>query len=224
MYLDLENIFVCPANKDEGQRCFEQCKERVAKKWKPYMFTSFVIQTQSSNFMRHFLQSHRTCSWVLVTSASYLVIPDSNNDWIPFLVVYLSPSREVSIKTQVLCVFYSLSFAVIQTFNAVWSWSSWRFLCYRVQVLSEWQFLSKWTILESEYESYNTTDGESASLSWNKAPIWGIFDPASIDFLISLLHGPSRKRRFRHCLYCWMRIRCRGNVYIEPLPRKGSTI
>jgi hypothetical protein len=27
---------------------------------------------------------------------------------------------------------------------------------------------------ESESESYITTDGESASLSWNKAPIWGL--------------------------------------------------
>jgi hypothetical protein len=25
-----------------------------------------------------------------------------------------------------------------------------------------------------ESESYNTTDGQSASLSWNKAPIWGL--------------------------------------------------
>jgi hypothetical protein len=27
---------------------------------------------------------------------------------------------------------------------------------------------------ESESKSYVTTDGHSASLSWNKAPIWGI--------------------------------------------------
>jgi hypothetical protein len=27
--------------------------------------------------------------------------------------------------------------------------------------------------LNSESESYVTTDGQSASLSWNKAPIWG---------------------------------------------------
>jgi hypothetical protein len=27
---------------------------------------------------------------------------------------------------------------------------------------------------ESESESYITTDGQSASLSWNKAPIWGL--------------------------------------------------
>jgi hypothetical protein len=28
---------------------------------------------------------------------------------------------------------------------------------------------------ESESESYVTTDGQSASLSWNKAPIWGLW-------------------------------------------------
>jgi hypothetical protein len=28
--------------------------------------------------------------------------------------------------------------------------------------------------LESESESYVTTDGQSASVSWNKAPIWGL--------------------------------------------------
>jgi hypothetical protein len=29
-------------------------------------------------------------------------------------------------------------------------------------------------VINSESESYVTTDGQSASLSWNKAPIWGI--------------------------------------------------
>jgi hypothetical protein len=35
-----------------------------------------------------------------------------------------------------------------------------------------WLALSNW--LESESESYVRTDGQSASLSWNKAPIWGL--------------------------------------------------
>jgi hypothetical protein len=33
-------------------------------------------------------------------------------------------------------------------------------------------YRTPWT--ESESESYVTTDGQSASLSWNKAPIWGL--------------------------------------------------
>jgi hypothetical protein len=40
-------------------------------------------------------------------------------------------------------------------------WSSLHSLPYRTQVTAE-------------SESYVTTDGQSASLSWNKAPIWGL--------------------------------------------------
>jgi hypothetical protein len=32
-----------------------------------------------------------------------------------------------------------------------------------------------WSDSESESESYITTDGQSASLSWNKAPVWGLW-------------------------------------------------
>jgi hypothetical protein len=43
-------------------------------------------------------------------------------------------------------------------------------------VLTSSQFSSVLTIAESdsESESYVTTDGQSASLSWYKAPIWGL--------------------------------------------------
>jgi hypothetical protein len=34
--------------------------------------------------------------------------------------------------------------------------------------------LSTLVFLESESEFYVTTDGQLASLSWNKAPIWGL--------------------------------------------------
>jgi hypothetical protein len=43
-------------------------------------------------------------------------------------------------------------------------------------------------------------------------------------FLITPLHGPSRKHRFQQYFYCCMRIRCRGNVFTEPLFRNGSTL
>jgi hypothetical protein len=42
---------------------------------------------------------------------------------------------------------------------------------------------------------------------------------APIVFLTTPLHGPSRKHRFQKYLYCCIRIRCRGNVFTEPLPR-----
>jgi hypothetical protein len=35
---------------------------------------------------------------------------------------------------------------------------------------------------------------------------------AQIVFLITPLHGPSRKHRFKQYLYCYMRIRCPGNM------------
>jgi hypothetical protein len=41
--------------------------------------------------------------------------------------------------------------------------------------------------------------------------------------LITLLHGPSGKHRFQQYLFCYMRIRCSGNVFTDPLPRNGST-
>jgi hypothetical protein len=41
---------------------------------------------------------------------------------------------------------------------------------------------------ESESESYVTTDGQSASLSWNKAPIWGLRpDPSYCQTVAGLL-------------------------------------
>jgi hypothetical protein len=53
-----------------------------------------------------------------------------------------------------------------------------------------------------------------------------VFDPAStrvrpvasVLFLITPLHGPSRKHRFRQYLYCCISIRCSGVVFTEPLP------
>jgi hypothetical protein len=43
-------------------------------------------------------------------------------------------------------------------------------------------------------------------------------------FLITHLHGPSRKHRFQQYFYCCMRIPCRGNLFNEPLPRNVSLV
>jgi hypothetical protein len=43
-----------------------------------------------------------------------------------------------------------------------------------------------------------------------------------IFFLVTHLHGPNRKHRFEEYIYCCMRIRYRGNVFTDPLPRNGS--
>jgi hypothetical protein len=42
--------------------------------------------------------------------------------------------------------------------------------------------------------------------------------------LTTPLHGPSIKHSFQQYLYCCMRIRCRGNLFTESLPRNGSGI
>jgi hypothetical protein len=50
--------------------------------------------------------------------------------------------------------------------------------------------------------------------------LWGaLSDERTGVFLITPLHGPSRKYRFQQYLYCCKRIRCSGNVFTEPLPR-----
>jgi hypothetical protein len=41
-------------------------------------------------------------------------------------------------------------------------------------ILLQMNLWPNWIETESKSESYVTTDGESASLSWNKAPIWGL--------------------------------------------------
>jgi hypothetical protein len=61
----------------------------------------------------------------------------------------------------------------------------------------------------------------------------GIFEPTStrastvlalVVLLRTPVYGPSRKHRFQQYGYCYMRIRCRGKVFTEPLPRNGSGI
>jgi hypothetical protein len=42
---------------------------------------------------------------------------------------------------------------------------------------------------------------------------------APVVFLITTLHGPSRKHRCQQLLYCYIRIRCNGDVFTDPLPR-----
>jgi hypothetical protein len=41
-----------------------------------------------------------------------------------------------------------------------------------------------------------------------------------IAYFLLIRHGSHRKRRFQQFLYCCVCIRCRGSVYIKPLPGK----
>jgi hypothetical protein len=38
------------------------------------------------------------------------------------------------------------------------------------------------------------------------------------------LHGPKREHRSQQFLYCCLRIRCRGNLFTEPLPSSGRLL
>jgi hypothetical protein len=79
--------------------------------------------------------------------------------------------------------------------------------------------------LNCQLQSHVTTDDQSASLSWNKAPIWGLRPDfhycqtiAGSEFAshITTLHGPNaQKTRFR---YCCMRVP-RNRYLASPLAR-----
>jgi hypothetical protein len=63
-------------------------------------------------------------------------------------------------------------------------WNYWHFFVISVNYYSSHSILTAEASLarsttdycesESEPESYVTTDGQTASLSWNKTPIWGL--------------------------------------------------
>jgi hypothetical protein len=93
-------------------------------------------------------------------------------------------------------------------------------------VLTGWRILSQ--ISSNQSRSYVTTDGQSASLSWNKAPIWGLrpvfyychtiagllmwgflsHERTGLSFtmynvpIITPRHGPGRKHRSCVCIQC----------------------
>jgi hypothetical protein len=58
-------------------------------------------------------------------------------------------------------------------------------------------------------------------LCWNQLSTeWVV----PIVFLITPLYGRSRKHRFHQWLYCCVRIRCRGNMLTDPLPRNSRCL
>jgi hypothetical protein len=61
-------------------------------------------------------------------------------------------------------------------------------------------------MFESEPEPYVTTDSQSASLSWNKAPIWGLRSDINYCLTITVLFcgGPLwREDGSVSCICCW---------------------
>jgi hypothetical protein len=90
---------------------------------------------------------------------------------------------------------------------------------WRVQVLSSQPPLQN--CLTTRSQNYVTTDGQSASLSWNHTLIWCCL---TTDFVPPLQHLGTdhiETPRFQQKPYCFMRIRCSGDVFTEPFPRNG---
>jgi hypothetical protein len=54
-------------------------------------------------------------------------------------------------------------------------WRIQQSLCFRAHVLTGWRLFPQLTHCPSPSQSYITTDVQSASLSWNRAPIWGLW-------------------------------------------------
>jgi hypothetical protein len=86
-----------------------------------------------------------------------------------------------------------------------------------------WQRLLTVEILQLHMLKSSPNDGSLATASFPNRLRYRTDLVAPIVFLITPLHGPSRKRRFQQYHCCCMRIRCRENVSTEPLPRNGST-
>jgi hypothetical protein len=85
-------------------------------------------------------------------------------------------------------------------------WKGGRHLLYQVQ----WKKLTSISGLrrsESESESYVTTDGQPASLSWNKAPFWGLrpdlYYMCDSYGLVLVERSLWREVRSVFCMCCW---------------------
>jgi hypothetical protein len=65
------------------------------------------------------------------------------------------------------------SIVTVHTLNSFWMTSVWRISPKNLSLLSEYR-TGLYSQSRIRVESYVTTDGQSASLSWNKAPIWGL--------------------------------------------------
>jgi hypothetical protein len=68
---------------------------------------------------------------------------------------------------------------------------------------------------------YQVTQLPSSQLSTNCS-----HGTSELDWLvfITTLHGPNRKHRSQQFLNCCLRIRCRGNLFTEPLPSNGRLL
>jgi hypothetical protein len=75
--------------------------------------------------------------------------------------------------------------------------------------------------------SFSTVSDSFSSLPTTLRVTVEVLDPAStwvVLFFVTTLHGLNRKHRSQQFLYCCLRIRCRGNLFTEPLSRNGRLL
>jgi hypothetical protein len=70
--------------------------------------------------------------------------------------------------------FHTNHIASLHKLTFIWLLTRCRFTATSLSSIHRLTFNSQLTRSESESVSYITTDGQSASLSWNKSPVWGI--------------------------------------------------
>jgi hypothetical protein len=78
--------------------------------------------------------------------------------------------------TLIACYWKFLPFALNTSrlsVQALQSRSCLSYVCYNGSLVT-WTVVGLTTAIDNESESYITADGQSASLSWNKSPIWGL--------------------------------------------------
>jgi hypothetical protein len=119
----------------------------------------------------------------IVTSLQLQSITTAHNQWLskPRSITYWTTSVFSSTVTDLVLIYESItSSASVVRLLALHSWTLKFWILLR---LNHWTLLNGTELSydgslanesESESESYVTTDGQSASLSWNKAPIWGL--------------------------------------------------
>jgi hypothetical protein len=112
---------------------------------------------------KHMYDIHWSQYYILsrIRGLAWLIIVGSRfHDWI-----YWTPLLQLHwIKTA-----HKLNFLM----KSVWEILT--VVCLNLEESPVSRILDLWTLqYESESQSYITTDGQSASLSWNKAPIWGV--------------------------------------------------
>jgi hypothetical protein len=110
----------------------------------------------------------------MISPSSYTIWAlqfDSNIKWSVMTTPSLSMAKLRTKSTYLHIYIYFVTY--ISDFRREFGLAN-RFIGYSLVVTTNTYKTFKITIITSQSQSYVTTDGQSARLSWNKAPIWGL--------------------------------------------------